>query len=298
MTTEPQHLFAVDGETLTPTDLVRGPWDPDLQHGGAVAGALAWAARRCVATSSDRNGHDGPDGGFLLSRQTTEILRPVPAKPLRFTAAIDHPGRRSRIISSSLWHEDRLVARATTQWVRPRADTASPAGSGPVEPSPGCDVPPIRPSEPSDPGASDFVYPRPGFNCDVFELRPVDGTTETPGPGVSWARMTKQLVADEAVDPVALVTAVADLGNAVGWDYSPAGAPMVNPDLTLHLMRYPVGAWVCLESASMIGTNGAGMMETTLWDDHGKIGRVLSTLVESAMPLAAAPLAPGQQGQE
>jgi hypothetical protein len=101
--------------------------------------------------------------------------------------------------------------------------------------------------------------------------------------------MTKQLVAHEPADPVALLTTAADLGNAVGWDYSPAGEPMVNPDLTLHILRYPLGEWMCLESTSMVTDAGIGMMETTLWDDHGKVGRVLSTLMESTMPLSAAP---------
>ena len=79
---------------------------------------------------------------------------------------------------------------------------------------------------------------------------------------------------------------VADLANAVGWDRSTNDVPMINPDVTLQLVRYPVGPWVCLESAAKVSAEGIGMMETTLWDGDGRFARVLSTTVESPIALA------------
>ncbi len=276
MLTNPEHLFSVDGDTLVPTELVRGPWDHGFQHGGAVAGALGWAAATGLGETvgSER---------FMLSRQTTEIIRPAPALPLRYSFSVDHEGRRSRVISSSLWHGDRCVARASTQWSRRRDGPDTEARCDPAVP--------IRPTMRNDPGQSEFDYPRPGFNCDVFELRPVYGTTEDPGPGLCWVRMRKSLIEGHPVDPIQFLTTLADLGNAVGWDVSPTGEPMVNADLTLQLLRYPKGEWVCLESSSLVNGSGVGMMETTLWDGDGRIGRVLSTMMESPMPLAADPAA-------
>ncbi|MGI9599454.1 MAG: thioesterase family protein [Acidimicrobiales bacterium] len=269
MPTGPTHLFSVDGELLIPTDLVRGPWDHDLQHGGAVCGALGWATKRALDRTDDSD-------RFMLSRLTTEILRPVPAVPLLHRSAIDRVGRRSRVISASLWQGETCVAKSSSQWVRRREDDRPT----PVDPAV-----PLRPVAVTDPGAGDIGYPRPGFNCDVFEFRCLLGTTEDPGPGIIWARMVVGLVSGESPDPVHCLATLSDLGNAVGWERSAAGEPMVNPDVTLQLFRYPAGEWVCLESTSRSTGAGVGMMETKLWDGDGEFGRVLSTTMESPLTL-------------
>ncbi len=293
----PSHLFSVDGDVLTPTDLVRGPWDHGLQHGGAVCGALGWAVMTAFdqIPGSSADGRSGPDDRFILSRLTTEILRPVPATPLRYETSVDRAGRRSRVISASLWNGETCVARASSQWSRLRPDDLGGDRSATTADGRSTDDPivaydpavPLRPLVATDPDAGDIGYPRPGFNCDVFELRCLAGNTEDPGPGVVWARMKVGLVEGWAGDPVQMLSTLSDLGNAVGWELSPAGEPMVNPDVTLQLFRYPNDHWVCLESASRITGGGVGMMETRLWDGDGQFGRVLSTTMESPMPLTA-----------
>ena len=97
--------------------------------------------------------------------------------------------------------------------------------------------------------------------------------------------MLPKLVADVVDHPVFPLATLAALGNAVGWDWSPEGHPMVNPDVTLQLFRYPVGQWVCLQSASRVTGAGVGLMETRLWDGEGQFGLTLSTSMESAIPL-------------
>jgi acyl-coenzyme A thioesterase PaaI-like protein len=276
----PSHLFRVDGDTLIPTDLVRGPWDHGHQHGGAVCGALGWAVRRALL-ADDPELADDPDR-LQLCRLTTEILRPVPAVALAHRAAVVRRGRRSRVAEAGLYDGDQLVARASSGWsvVRPR-DGEGAGQDADVDPAV-----PLRPVVATDPGASDVGYPRPGFNCDVFELRCLVGSTEEPGPGIVWTRMVVELVEGAGDHPVHRLATVADLGNAVGWTHSPNGVPMVNSDVTLQLLRYPRGEWVCLDSRSRATTGGIGMMETTLWDGDGRFGQVLSTTVESPIPLA------------
>jgi hypothetical protein len=39
-------IFLRDGERFVPTDLARGPWTPQAQHGGAPAALLAYAIER------------------------------------------------------------------------------------------------------------------------------------------------------------------------------------------------------------------------------------------------------------
>jgi hypothetical protein len=106
--------------------------------------------------------------------------------------------------------------------------------------------------------------------------------------------MKTRLIEGQTVSPVQLLATVSDLGNAVGWDLSLRGGPMVNPDVTLQLFRYPIGEWVCLQSDSRSTGAGIGMMETWLWDGHGQLGRVLSTTMESSMALTV-DLVPGRE---
>lgn len=275
----PTSLFRRQGENLIPSELVRGPWSHDQQHGGAVSGALGFAV-----TEESLRAEDAAD--FQLARLTVEILRPVPTQPLAYRAETIHRGRRSRVISAELRWNGKMVARASSQWVSGlpgHDDGPAPVTAQPIAPAE-TEVP-HRPDVAADPGASDIGYPRPGFNCDVFEMRCQQGSTEDPGPGVIWVRMKTDLVAGADAHPALALATMADLGNAVGWDWSPNGRPMVNADITLQLMRYPTGAWVCLQSASRVGPAGIGIMETRLWDDDGQFGVTLSTSMESAVPL-------------
>ncbi len=303
---------------LVPTDLVRGPWDPTLLHGGAVSGALAWSIvrhrERLGATAPapgptdagpHRNAGDPELDPFRLCRLTVEILRPVPVGPLFVRAETVRAGRRSQVLAAELRRGEGAdrppVARASSLWsrVRPPEDgtdadggtNGDGGGNGDLAAAP-IQVPadvavPRRPTTATDPGAADGVgYPRPGFNCDVFELRCLVGSTEDPGPGIVWTRPKTGLVEGQPTGPVELLATVADLANAVGWDRSPNEQPMINPDLTLQVLRYPRGEWVCLDARPAATAEGIGMMETTLWDGDGRFGRVLSTTVESPVSLA------------
>ena len=65
-------LFVADGDALVPTDLARGPWDPNALHGGPTSALLARAIESCPT--------DGV--AFEVARLTVELLRPVPVEPL------------------------------------------------------------------------------------------------------------------------------------------------------------------------------------------------------------------------
>jgi acyl-coenzyme A thioesterase PaaI-like protein len=256
--------FARHGEVLVPTTLTRGPWDHGFLHGGAVCGAVGWALERAR-----------PDDDLMLARMTVEIRSMVPLGPLRTEAAVSKPGRRTRVIDATLHHEGRLVARATSQWVLHRGAEA---------PGAAIDWRPVasRPPTPADPGATDQLdYPRPGFNCDAVELRPIRSTTEDPGPGLIWARLRHPVVAGEATSNLLAVLTLSDLGVAVGWEPAPSGAGFINADVTVQLHRYPVTEWVLMASRVHASALGVGFCETVLSDDAGLFGRVLQTLVET-----------------
>ncbi len=283
--TLPGALFDADGDVLHPTLLTRGPWaDHSFLHGSAVCGALGWATERVVT-----------DPGLALARLTVEIRSMVPRGPLRTIAEVRKPGRRSQVVEAGLHHDGKMVARATSQWVAHHTDGSGELGAVSRDGEgkrPGS-VPGVmpRPEQAADPGANpDMSYPRPGFNCDAVELRPIRSTTEEEGPGLIWVRLRHPVVNGEPTSATLAMMTLADFGIAVGWERSPAGADFINADVTLQLNRAPLGAWVLFASRVHASVAGYGFCETVLADDVGLFGRILQSLVEAPPTLGS----PGQ----
>lgn len=148
-----------------------------------------------------------------------------------------------------------------------------------------------RPERASDPGAHpELVYPRPGFNCDAVELRPIRGTTEDEGPGLIWVRLRHPVVAGDPTSPTLAMMALSDFGIAVGWQRSRSGADLINADVTLQLNRPPIGPWVLFASRVHHSPAGYAFCETVLGDDAGLFGRVLQSLLQAPPTLGS----PGQ----
>src|SRR5206468_5499775 len=111
-------LFVLEGERFLPTELSRGPWSPDAQHGGPPAALLARAIERFA---------DGE--AMQVARLTVELLRPVPLTPLVVTTAWSRPGRRVQLVEVHLHAGDVEVARASGLRIR-RVDLPVPPGAG------------------------------------------------------------------------------------------------------------------------------------------------------------------------
>ena len=62
----------------------------------------------------------------------------------------------------------------------------------------------------------------------------------------------------------------------------------INPDITLQLMRQPVGEWIGIDAGYHQPAHGFPQNQAVLYDDEGELGIVLQSLVESprVMPLA------------
>ncbi|MEL7209499.1 MAG: hypothetical protein AAGK32_14885, partial [Actinomycetota bacterium] len=178
------------------------------------------------------------------------------------------------VVDVAITAEGRLVARASSQWLRPSAGWTS-----------GGSEPPPRPNEVADPGGADIDYPRPGFNCDAAEFRYVSGSNEESGPGVVWARLTSPLLAGTATSPFVATATLADLAAAVGWERGPDEASYINADVTLQLTRPPSGPWLAFDAGLVRSVDGLGFNLAVLHDDHGPIGRVLQSLVASPITL-------------
>src|SRR5262245_39297537 len=128
--TADEALFVPDGERFISTELTRGPWTPQAQHGGPPAALLARAIE-----------HTHGAHGMMVVRLTVELLRPVPVVPLVVTARVVRPGRKVQLVEASMRANDVEVARATALRIRtadlPVPETTDAASAPPPPPEAG-----------------------------------------------------------------------------------------------------------------------------------------------------------------
>jgi hypothetical protein len=262
-----ESLFVRDGALFVPTELARGPWTPEAQHGGAPAALLAKLVEEA-------------EGGAAMQvvRLTIELLRPVPIAPLAARVRLLRPGRKVQLVEAALWREDTEVARCTALRLR-RAEVPMPADlpriAAPPAPGSGRD---------SAPPWSDSLSYR-GFHNAAVEHRFVRGSFEQPGEAINWIRLRVALLRGEPTSPLSRVAAAADFGNGISWVlHRVEGYSFINPDLTIYLHRHPAGEWVCLDAVTYPQPTGVGLAESWLFDEQGPIGRAAQSLLIERAP--------------
>ena len=247
-----ESFYRVEGDHLIPTELTRGPWDPGAQHAGPPSALIARALENCA-----------PREGMQIGRVTVEILRPVPLEPLSVSAQVVRPGRSVELLEATLSGPggELMRARAWRLQAGGMAETGDPPPPGPAS------------------GEERAFFPtgqEVGYHT-AMEYRFVRGAFLEPGPATVWMRMRVPLVAGEQPSPLQRVMAAADSGNGVSAALDWREHLFINTDLSVHLLCPPRGEWVCLEAQTLIGP--LGMADTALWDEEGRIGRAVQTLL-------------------
>ena len=252
-------FYALDGDRVTPSELTRGPWDPNAQHAGPPSALLSRAIERCE-----------PREGMRVGRVTVEILAPVPIAPLTLSARVVRPGRSVEMLEASLAGPDGDVMRARAWRLASTDITADWEQDG---------VPP----GPEDASALEFFATgeRVGWHT-AMEIVFARGKFLEPGPATVWMRPRVALVEGEEFTPLQRVMVAADGGNGVSAPLDWSGYVFINTDLSVHLLRPAIGEWVCLDSVTHV--DGIGMTDTALWDREGRIGRAAQTLLVRARP--------------
>ncbi len=258
-----------DPDLFHPTELTRGPWSPDAQHGGAPSALLGHVIEQCE-----------PRPGCQVARVTVEFLGPVPIAPLRAEARVTRaqarvaqPGRSVELIEATLSSDRGPVLKATAWRLRPvQPELDIPTEMLPTGTRPGPATVTPRPDH-------SFPSTQPvGFHTGV-EYRFVSGAFQTPGPAVCWIRLRYPIVAGTSLSPLQRTLAAADFGNGVSSVMPWARYFFINTDLTVTLHRDPVGEWICLDATTYPEHSGIGLAESRLFDQKGPIGRGTQTLL-------------------
>jgi hypothetical protein len=246
-------IFRVDGAHVVTSPDAAGPWDPNMQHGGAPASLVVWAAERIPAAVP-----------MQVARVTIDLMRPVPIAPLTLETEVLREGRKIQLCAVRLFANGTLTVGATVLKIKKQAQ---PLPDDVVEPPLDVAAPEQSRVEPQN---SPF-----GLGMTIRAAR---GRFGGVGPGAIWYRAERPLIAGSPISQAMRAVAASDFCNASSaldfrqWIF-------LNADLTVSMAREPVGEWILLDAVSWIGPAGAGLAMARLADMKGYFGRCAQSLV-------------------
>jgi hypothetical protein len=250
-------IFIRKGNAFEPTELARGPWDPDAQHGGAPAALIAGELERV-------------GDGRPFARIALHLLKPVPLVPLTLEVEVVRDGRRARRLRADLKAGGEVVCFAYALQIQ--------GGDEPVPDIPlegRIEAPPESGTPP--PALGDYAM----FAKDGIEVSFVKGGLTEPGPATAWFRLRVPVVHGEPTTQLQRAMAASDFGNgissAVRWDEY----LFINPELTVYFLREPEGDWIGNDATTAIDPGGIGIADATLHDARGPFARALQSLYVS-----------------
>lgn len=259
-----QALFERDRTRFVPTELTRGGWSNDAQHGSPPAGLLARAMEE-VPTPAP----------MQVVRFTVDLFRQVPLRPLNVDTRLLRDGRRIQVVEGILSNGETEVGRATALKIR-TADVSEATDE--LRGTASHDRPPDpRPEELPRLDWRDHFGEGAGrlrFHTDAVEIRTVDDSFIRVAPGESWFRLLTPLVAGEEISAFQRAAIMADLANGNSQALDPKRWLYVNPDTTLYLHRLPEGDWIGMRSVVHQSPHGIGVTDTALYDRSGRVGHI------------------------
>jgi hypothetical protein len=294
-----ESIFLLEGDTFTPTEHARGPWDPRALHGGAPAALIAATFERMQ-----------PGEELPFARLSFEFLRPVPMAPLKLSTRISRPGRRVQALEAELSADGVTVCRASALRLVPVPDQLPELALAQVAAARPRTIAPAQDGEPVHFALDDME--RKSFAATAMEMRflrgkPLTGglpesdkaeqhkpNPETVGEQPSeqgtaghvpsgaatvWMRLRHPFLPDEPLSPLARVVATSDFGNGVATVLPFDQYLFINADLTISLDRRPVGEWVALDARTLLHPGGIGWAESVLHDELGPLGLATQALV-------------------
>jgi hypothetical protein len=247
--------YRVEGDTARATAQAAGPWHPGLQHGGAPASIVVWAAERVAAAEPMR-----------VARLTVELLRPVPVAALEMRVATIREGRKIQLVEVRLLHDGTEVVRGTVLKLR-TAETPLPRG-------------PILPLL-AAPAPAEASGHSPGFDFGFaagFEVRRLTERGKL-GPARVWFRQHAPIVEGEPLSAAMRAAAVGDYSNGIAPELPWEDWTFINADLTVSLAREPEGEWILSDAECWVGEDGTGLAMCRLADERGTFGRAVQSLL-------------------
>ncbi|MES1991225.1 MAG: thioesterase family protein [Pseudomonadota bacterium] len=253
-------VYELKDGVASATPYAAGPWNPTMQHGGAPASLISHIVE-AIPTASP----------MQVSRLTIDLLRPVPVGPLTVKSDVVREGKKIQLCAVSLFSGDKECVRASALKIR-SADYPELQGIGDTSVT----LPDAVSSKPVD----EIIRRSSGFISGV-EIRAAKGGFSLQGaggPAACWFRSVRPIVAGSVNSPLMRAAMTADFSNGVSsalqrpWTF-------LNADLSISLVRMPVGEWILLDAETWIDPTGIGIAAGRLADERGYFGRCVQNLV-------------------
>jgi hypothetical protein len=243
-------LFVRDGALLVPTIYTQGPWNPEAQHGGPVCAALTWLLESVPTLVP-----------MQVSRFTFDLFRAAPLTPLATSTRVVREGKRLQLVEAMLYDGDTPIARGAAMRLR-EADLAEVADH------------PQRPRHMVGPPSGNGATLRADIAARIGFLRgiEVERIAGTPGggpPSTTWYRSRVPVVDGEVMSPLQRLSLFSDFTSASALYLDHASYSAINPDVTVQVLRPPVGEWICVDGSTEAGGNGIGHSRASLYDTTG-----------------------------
>lgn len=250
----------LDAHVFRASPLTRGPWHPQQQHAGPPIALVSHALEAAAQAH----------GLLHMARLTANLLRPVPIADIEVRVQEDYVGRNAGHFSAVALADGKELIRATALFQR-EGEVDIPEGL------PGHPLP-KAPKTPADSPVQRFPFARGELGYpDLVETRLAAGRMFA-GPSAVWFRLSYPLVQGQKPSPYQRVAVAADSGNGISAILDLSTHVFVNSDLSINLLRRPVGEWICLDARTHLSSHGGGLAESALYDEAGLIGRATQSL--------------------
>lgn len=254
-------FFALRGQTLVPTPMAQSMWSADQMHGVAVSGALGRALERAVAAL----GRDD----LRPTRYTVDLFRAARMQPCEISTEVVREGSRICLVDATMTQDGERVARASAVFLKPTASTEGEVWSPAEHPAP----PPHDVAPPTDEPHVPFFHSEVGWTQDFSQH-------QNRSRKQSW-NSAIPVVAGEAITPFQAAAAIAD-GASLVTNWGSHGVEHINTDITLTLVRPPVGVEIGLAAVDRVEQDGISVGTATMFDRSGPLGTCVVTALANA----------------
>ncbi len=86
------------------------------------------------------------------------------------------------------------------------------------------------------------------------------------------------------MSPVQRLMTCVDSASGVSAALDPAAWGFLNTELTVHVLRPPVGEWVCLDAGTILGPGSVGVASSSVYDERGLVARSAQALLVARRP--------------
>jgi len=244
---DPRAFFEYRDGLFWPGEAARGTWAAGTVSGRLIPGLATHALEREQAGD-----------GLQLGRLTVDLFRAVPFEALAVSTRVVRKGGRIRVVDVEVAAGSELVSRTVAVYLRPSQSPAGAIWHGPRW----------------ERSAPDPDSPNPRLTrSSSTDVRLSGERTADPGVqrGGAWTRERLALVADVETSPLVRAALAADLASPI-TNHSVNGLSFINTDVTLQLVREPVGEFFGVLASDHYDAAGVSAGQAVMHDRYGILG--------------------------